>query len=96
MKRLLGALKWIAIGLVPLAIAALIWEPITATKMAPPKLVNYDARIVRDDYGVPHIFGTTDADAAYGLAYAHSEDDFETLQQVVAMTRGREIGRAHV
>lgn len=89
MKRLLGALKWIAIGLVPLAIAALIWEPITATKMAPPKLVNYDARIVRDEYGVPHIFGTTDADAAYGLAYAHSEDDFETLQQVVAMTRGR-------
>ena len=36
----------------------------------------YNAEILRDSYGVPHIFGHTDADAAYGLAYAHAEDDF--------------------
>jgi len=36
--------------------------------------------IVRDKWGVPHIFGNTDADVAYGLAYAHAEDDFETIQ----------------
>tara|TARA_B100000989_G_scaffold286776_1_gene255770 strand:+ start:3140 stop:5200 length:2061 start_codon:yes stop_codon:yes gene_type:complete len=36
--------------------------------------------IVRDQYGVPHIFGTTDAEVAYGLAYAHAEDDFKTIQ----------------
>ena len=36
--------------------------------------------IVRDQYGVPHIFGSTDAEVAYGLAYAHSEDDFKTIQ----------------
>ena len=37
--------------------------------------------IVRDKYGVPHIFGKTDPDVAYGLAWAHAEDDFETIQQ---------------
>ena len=36
--------------------------------------------IVRDEYGVPHIFAATDAEVAYGLAYAHSEDDFKTIQ----------------
>lgn len=37
--------------------------------------------IVRDKYGVPHIFAKTDAEVAYGLAWAHSEDDFTTIQQ---------------
>jgi acyl-homoserine-lactone acylase len=36
--------------------------------------------IVRDKWGVPHIFANTDAEVAYGLAYAHAEDDFETIQ----------------
>lgn len=39
--------------------------------------------IVRDKYGVPHIFAKTDPEVAYGLAYAHSEDDFATIQQVL-------------
>ncbi|MDP1843794.1 MAG: penicillin acylase family protein [Sediminibacterium sp.] len=37
--------------------------------------------IIRDQYGVPHIFGKTDPEVAYGLAWAHSEDDFKTIQQ---------------
>lgn len=37
--------------------------------------------IVRDKWGVPHIFGKTDPEVAYGLAWAHAEDDFETIQQ---------------
>lgn len=49
----------------------------------------YTVQIFRDTYGVPHIFGRTDADAAYGLAYAHSEDDFLTIQQVLLAARGR-------
>lgn len=46
-------------------------------------------RILRDTYGVPHVFGDTDADAAFGLAYAHAEDDFGTIQDVLAAGRGR-------
>jgi acyl-homoserine-lactone acylase len=45
--------------------------------------------IRRDRWGVPHVKGRTDADAAFGLAYAHAEDDFVTLEQVMAGTRGR-------
>ncbi len=37
--------------------------------------------IVRDTFGVPHIFTKTDAELAYGLAWAHAEDDFKTIQQ---------------
>ena len=37
--------------------------------------------IARDEYGVPHIFTKTDAELAYGLAWAHCEDDFKTIQQ---------------
>lgn len=36
--------------------------------------------IVRDSFGVPHIFAKTDAEVAYGLAWAHAEDDFKTIQ----------------
>ncbi len=39
--------------------------------------------IARDSFGVPHIFAPTDPEVAYGLAWAHAEDDFETLQVVV-------------
>ena len=49
----------------------------------------YDVEIMRDSYGVPHIFGTTDADAAFGFAYAHAEDDFSTIQQTIAFGRGQ-------
>lgn len=37
--------------------------------------------IVRDKFGVPHIFGKTDKETAFGLAWAHSEDNFKTIQE---------------
>lgn len=46
-------------------------------------------RIVRDTWGVPHVFGKTDADAAFGLAYANAEDDFPMIQGVLAASWGR-------
>jgi penicillin amidase/acyl-homoserine-lactone acylase len=49
----------------------------------------YDATIVRDRFGVPHISGRRDADAAFGLAYAHAEDDFISIQRAVLTARGR-------
>jgi penicillin amidase/acyl-homoserine-lactone acylase len=48
----------------------------------------YHARILRDNFGVPHVFGHTDADVAFGLGFAHSEDDFGTIQEVLLATRG--------
>ena len=76
--------------LILIAIGLATWEPLTAHRASPPSAHRYDSVIARDGFGVPHIFGKTDADTAYGIAYAHAEDDFATLQQVLAMTRGRE------
>lgn len=44
--------------------------------------------IVRDSFGVPHIFAKTDAEVAYGLAWAHCEDDFATLQTCFLASKG--------
>ena len=38
--------------------------------------------IARDSFGVPHIFAKTDPEVSYGLAWAHAEDDFNSLQRV--------------
>jgi len=46
-----------------------------------------EVTIYRDTWGVPHIFGNSDADAAFGLAYAHSEDDFSNIQDVIILVR---------
>ncbi len=47
-----------------------------------------DVTIARDKWGVPHIFGKTDADVAYGLAWANAEDDFHTMQELVITSKG--------
>lgn len=49
----------------------------------------YDVKILRDSWGVPHVMGKTDADAAFGLAYAHAEDDFQTIQEMLLVMRGQ-------
>lgn len=81
---------WATVALAgAVGVAGLVWEPLSATQYAAAKKQNYDVEIARDPFGVPHINGKTDADTAYGLAYAHAEDDFSTIEDVVAMTRGR-------
>ena len=37
--------------------------------------------IVRDEFGIPHIYAKTDAEVAYGLAWVNAEDDFKTIQE---------------
>ncbi|MEW4448640.1 acylase [Qipengyuania sp. JC766] len=90
-------MKWIGrAGLALLAVllvafvALATWEPFFAERgTGPASDGTYSAEIIRSDFGVPHIYGETDADVAYGTAIAHSEDDFFTLQDVIAMSRGR-------
>ncbi len=48
-----------------------------------------DVTIVRDQWGVPHIYGKTDADAAYGMSYAHCEDNFRNIQSTLAAIQSR-------
>jgi acyl-homoserine-lactone acylase len=45
--------------------------------------------ITRDDWGIPHIHGKTDADAVFGLIYAQAEDDFNRVENNFLLSQGR-------
>ncbi len=45
--------------------------------------------IIRDDFGVPHIYGKTDADVVFGLLYAQCEDDFSRVERNYIWAIGR-------
>ncbi len=45
--------------------------------------------IIRDDWGVPHIYGRTDADVVFGLMYAQAEDDFNRVETNFINSQGR-------
>ena len=45
--------------------------------------------IIRDDFGVPHVYAKTDADAAFGLLYAQAEDDFPRVERNYYWAIGR-------
>ena len=46
--------------------------------------------IVRDDWGVPHVRGKTDADAVFGMIYAQAEDDFNRVEMNYLTAMGRQ------
>lgn len=48
-----------------------------------------EVTIIRDNYGVPHIYGKTDADAVFGLMYAQCEDDFKRVEMNYIEKLGR-------
>lgn len=97
MRKLLRTIVWTVATVVALAAltAGVLLLLDLPSKPAKPdveqllaKAGAYDARIRRDEWGVPHIRGRRDVDVAYGLAYAHSEDDFPTIADVVFAARG--------
>jgi acyl-homoserine lactone acylase PvdQ len=45
--------------------------------------------IVRDDWGIAHITGKTDADAVFGMIYAQAEDDFNRVETNYLNSMGR-------
>jgi acyl-homoserine-lactone acylase len=48
-----------------------------------------DITIIRDNYGIPHVYGKTDADAVFGLLYAQCEDDFRRVEMNYIEKLGR-------
>ncbi len=61
--------------------------PLTETERWALRATNTE--ILRDDFGVPHIYGKTDADAVFGLLYAQCEDDFNRVEQNYIWATGR-------
>ena len=83
-----------------LALLVLLVAGISCTPAPPPppavspEVAAWQARaagitIVRDDWGIPHISGKTDADAVFGLMYAQAEDDFNRVETNFINALGR-------
>src|SRR5215472_7278134 len=45
--------------------------------------------IIRDDWGIAHVYGKTDADAVFGIIYAQAEDDFNRVETNYISALGR-------
>jgi acyl-homoserine-lactone acylase len=68
----------------PLIVAAALLSaaalPLHAQDVARWKREAQDVTIVRDDWGIAHVHGRTDADAVFGMEYAQAEDDFNRVE----------------
>jgi len=95
MLRLSPAL--VALCVVPLmataATAAPVAGPSAAAESARLKSAAQRVTILRDKWGIPHVYGKTDADAVFGLMYAQAEDDFKRIElnYIDAMGRRAEV-----
>ena len=59
-----------------------------------PEVARWDAEarnvtILRDDWGIAHVYGKTDADAVFGMIYAQAEDDFNRVEKNYITAMGR-------
>jgi acyl-homoserine-lactone acylase len=48
-----------------------------------------DVKIMRDDWGIAHVYGKTDANAVFGMIYAQAEDDFNRVETNYLNAMGR-------
>ena len=71
-----------------LCLTFLLLQTSYAQKFADPIVRTDKITIARDSFGVPHIFAPTDPEVAYGLAWAHAEDDFNTIQTLILTGKG--------
>ena len=67
----------------------LLAQRFTPAEIAKWKKQAANITIIRDNYGVPHIYGKTDADAVFGLLYAQCEDDFSRVEMNYIEKLGR-------
>ncbi len=85
---LLGMVLVASVAAISLRAEADMPAPVDAAPLVA-KANAYDVTIHRDQFGIPHIYGKTDPDVAFGLAFAHAEDDFATIQEVAIAARGQ-------
>ncbi|HZZ67746.1 MAG TPA: penicillin acylase family protein [Phenylobacterium sp.] len=84
--------RFAALAVAGLAIAGLICSPAAAApagSLARLKAEAAKVTIVRDDWGIAHVHGKTDADAVFGMIYAQAEDDFNRVEANYLTALGR-------
>ena len=67
----------------------LIAQPFSKTEITKWQQQAKNITIIRDNWGIPHIYGKTDADAVFGLLYAQCEDDFKRVEMNYIEKLGR-------
>lgn len=80
---------WLNVGAV--ALTAIFALPATAAEPDATRWAAEAARvtIIRDDWGIAHVHGATDADAVFGMIYAQAEDDFDRVETNYLTSLGR-------
>jgi acyl-homoserine lactone acylase PvdQ len=71
------------------ASAALAFQPPKDQELARWKQQARNVSIIRDDWGIAHVYGKTDADAVFGMEYAQAEDDFNRVETNYINAMGR-------
>src|SRR6266540_3332221 len=74
---------------VTLAAALAVVAPQAPQDLARWERQAHNVTIIRDDWGIPHVYGKTDADAVFGLMYAQAEDDFNRIETNYLNSMGR-------
>ena len=87
-------MKRLSLALAAVCLACSAPPPQSAETAAPKELAAWQAQaqnvtITRDDWGIPHVHGKTDADTVFGLIYAQAEDDFNRVENNFLLSQGR-------
>ena len=82
---------YILAGLIILIVILIysLYTPLYHNPISQESFQDYKVTIYRDNWGVPHIVGNKDKDSIYGLAFAHAEDDFNTIQDIILASKGK-------
>ncbi len=71
------------------AVAALLIGAVPVNAAGKTSEIIGEAKIERDEWGIAHVSGKTDADAIYGMIYAQAEDDFPRIERNYLVSMGR-------
>jgi acyl-homoserine lactone acylase PvdQ len=83
-------IKKIFIGFILLGVQQIV----AAQSFSPAEITKWKEQankvtIIRDNWGIPHVYGKSDADAVFGLLYAQCEDDFKRVEMNYVEKLGR-------
>ena len=91
--------KFSLVLLLAILFSSFVSEPAAAQESVPtpakdPETVRWareaaSVTITRDDWGIAHVYGKTDADAVFGMIYAQAEDDFNRVETNYINAMGR-------
>ncbi|MER5424323.1 penicillin acylase family protein [Streptosporangium roseum] len=93
-RCVLGGAAGLAAGAVAAAVGLPSGDASAASTQTAPDLARWRRRaarvtITRDDWGISHVVGETDADAVFGMIYAQAEDDFNRIETNYLVSLGR-------